>query len=72
MITKGKVSIGVEVKSSKKWDKSFNSGLQNLVDAGKIKAADGVYLGFDQLKSGPVSVLPFAKFISMMYFGKLI
>lgn len=71
IISKGKISIGVEVKSSKKWDKSFNAGLSTLLAAGKIKAAYGVYLGGDQLKSGDVSVLPFRKFVSLMHSGKL-
>lgn len=59
IVIKGKVAIGIEVKASKKWDKKFNSGLETLLDSGKIKSAFGVYLGTEKLKSGPVTVLPF-------------
>lgn len=71
VISKGKTSIGVEVKASKKWNKSFNSGLETLLSTGKIKQAYGVYLGEEQLKIGAISVLPFTKFVSLMHSGKL-
>lgn len=71
IISKGKVRIGIEVKASKKWDKSFNTGLETLLSAGKIKQAYGVYLGEERLKNANVNVYPLKKFISFMHEGKL-
>jgi predicted AAA+ superfamily ATPase len=71
IVSKGKVSIGIEVKSSKTWHKDFNSGLETLLKAGKIESAFGVYLGTEKLKSGSVTVFPFEKFIELMHKGGL-
>lgn len=71
IVSKGKTSVGIEVKSTKKWDKKFNTGLETLLEAKKIKAAYGVYLGTEQLKVGNIEVLPFRHFVSKMYADNL-
>jgi len=71
IVSKGKSRIGIEVKASKKWDKSFNKGLDALIAAGKIKQAYGVYLGEEKLKNSNINVFPLKKFISFLHEGKL-
>lgn len=71
IVSKGKNRIGIEVKASKKWDKSFNKGLETLLSMGKIQHAYGVYLGDERLKKSNIEVFPFQKFVSFMHEGKL-
>lgn len=71
IVSKGKTRIGIEVKASKKWDKSFNKGLETLLSAGKIKHAYGIYLGEERLKNSNINVFPLQKFIPFMHEGKL-
>lgn len=71
IVSKGKNRIGIEVKASKKWDKSFNAGLETLLSADKIKYAYGVYLGEERLKSSNINVFPLQKFIRFMHEGNL-
>jgi predicted AAA+ superfamily ATPase len=63
IITQGKNKIGIEVKSSKTWDKDFSRGLEVLLSAGKITAAYGVYNGTDTLVRGAVKIYPIEIFI---------
>jgi uncharacterized protein len=67
IVSTGKNNIGIEVKASKKWSKSFNSGLDVLLDSKKIKNAYGVYLGKEILKSDRVIVYPIQEFVLHMY-----
>lgn len=71
IVSKGKTRIGIEVKAAKKWDKSFNAGLETLLATGKIKHAYGIYLGAERLKNSNINVFPLQKFISFMHEGKL-
>ncbi len=70
VISSGKSIWGLEVKSSKKWTKDFNSGLNVLLAAGKIKKAIGIYTGQDVIKSGEVMVYPVRQFIEKLFSGK--
>ncbi len=70
IISAGKSLWGLEVKSSKKWTKDFNSGLKVLMAAGKIKKAIGVYCGQDVIKSDEITVYPVGKFIENLFSGK--
>jgi uncharacterized protein len=72
VVTKGKVRIGIEVKSSKKWDKSFNLGLNTLLEAGKIKTGFGVYLGEEIIKINQIKIYPVTKFIEALFSGQIL
>ena len=66
ILSSGKTSIGIEVKSSNHWDKDFNYGLDILLDSGKIKKAYGVYTGQEFIKKDRVSIIPahlFSKYL---------
>lgn len=69
IVVKGKVHFGIEVKASKKWRPEYNSGLETLVEAGKIKKAFGIYLGKEKLKYGALEIWPLQNFLSEMHQG---
>lgn len=71
ILARGQQRIGIEVKSSKKWNKDFNMGLKTLLDAGKIKSAYGVYLGDEKLKVDGIMVYPLKQFIDYLHSDKL-
>ena len=72
IISSGTKRIGVEVKSSNRWDKDFNSGLNVLLETGKISRAYGVYLGKDIIKKDKVMIYPVVEFVKLMFNNKLI
>lgn len=71
IVSKGKSVVGIEVKSSQRWDLDFNRGLNTLLEGGKIKKAFGVYLGNEKQKKGKVTVLPAHTFSQFLYKGGL-
>lgn len=72
ILCKGSAKIGVEVKSSKRWGKDFNRGLEILVQSKKINKAYGVYLGKEKLVVGNVNVYPVKDFVTALFKGELI
>lgn len=72
IVSRGKVRVGIEVKSSKSWYKDFNKGLQVLINERKIAKAYGVYMGQERLLSGGVLVYPYAEFIKEMHAGRIL
>jgi predicted AAA+ superfamily ATPase len=58
IVSLGKTNVGIEVKSSKHWDKDFNVGLKTLLSEKKIKAGFGVYMGNDILKKDNIVIIP--------------
>ncbi|MBP9682429.1 MAG: ATP-binding protein [Bacteriovorax sp.] len=71
IISKGPINIGLEIKSSKKWKKEFNSGISVLLESKKIKKAIAVYLGPDRLKSEQIDVYPLKEFLSELHSGNI-
>lgn len=67
IISRGKERIGLEVKSSKKWDKEFSNGLHTLLDTGRISQAYGIYLGDDIIKKNNVTIFPVKDFIHFLH-----
>lgn len=72
ILSKGKETVGIEVKSAKSWSKEFSFGLETLQEAGKIKKAFGVYRGNDILKKGHIMIYPIQDFIELLFNGKII
>jgi uncharacterized protein len=73
---RGQKSIGIEVKSSKKWKSDFNKGLYTGLDSTLIKKAYGVYLGKEKLvqKNGDyiIEVYPVQQFLKELHEGRLL
>lgn len=72
IVSSGKLRIGIEVKSSPRWDKDFNRGLKVLLEAGKITNAYGVYIGKEIIKKDNVMIYPVIEFVKLMYQNKLV
>lgn len=69
IISRGRQSVGVEVKASANWNRKFNFGLETLLNEKKIKAGFGVYLGKEILKVGNIRVYPVLEFIKVLHQG---
>ncbi len=66
--------IGIEIKSSSRWDKKFNQGfvqLKNEMKKHKIKAY-GVFLGKRSIQLDDVSVLPVTTFLKQLWADEII
>ncbi|MFN7904899.1 MAG: ATP-binding protein [Pseudobdellovibrionaceae bacterium] len=72
VLSKGRIRVGIEVKSSRVWSKDFNRGLKTLIDAGKIRDAYGVYLGQEVIQKDGVLVYPIKKFVEALFQGKIL
>ncbi len=70
--TKGKISIGIEVKYSKKWKSEFSKGLQVLLSQKKIKKAIVVYAGKQAELHGDIHLYPFDEFCQGLNDGEFI
>lgn len=70
--TKGFVAI--EIKSSQRWDRSFNKGLNRLTgDLGESKVrCFGVYTGEREMRSDHVVILPALEFLKKLWAGEII
>lgn len=66
IVSHGRINIGIEVKSAKTWNASYNKGLKVLQEAGKITKAYGIYTGSDILKKDKVMVLPLVDFVKKL------
>lgn len=70
--TRGKISIGIEVKSSSHWKSEFGRTLKSLHQEKIYKSVYGIYLGQDVLKDGPLSVYPFYDFVKALEKGAIL
>lgn len=70
--SRGKRSIGVEVKAARTWRPEFGAALRELVRSKTISRGYGVYLGRDALRDGGVEVLPFAEFAARLQRGDVV
>lgn len=72
VVSRGRSRVGIEVKSSRTWHKEFGAGLTTLLQAGKIAAGIGVYLGDEIIKQSEITVYPVDRFIQLLYEGRLL
>ncbi len=70
--TRGGRAFGFEVKSGSTWRSQQSKALKELVAAGSLKRAYGIYLGRDVLRDGPVEILPLAEFQRRLSAGEIL
>jgi predicted AAA+ superfamily ATPase len=70
--TKGKISVGIEVKFGKKWKSDFAKGLKVLLTENKIKKAIVVYTGEHKELHDNIQLLPFQDFCQSLYNNEII
>jgi predicted AAA+ superfamily ATPase len=70
--TRGRRSVGIEVKASSTWRSEYGTVLKSLIFAGNLDVGYGVYGGSAELKDGPVRVLPIANFFRTLAGGDII
>jgi predicted AAA+ superfamily ATPase len=61
--SRGRLSVGIEVKATARWSAKYSRALIDLQKAGIVNACYGVYLGEVALRDGPVHVLPLLGFL---------
>lgn len=71
VVSSGRTSIGIEVKSSKEWNKNFSHGLNILLDSQKIKKAYGVYMGEELIKKDRILIIPAKQFSKYLFENNL-
>ena len=72
ILTKGSRSVGIEVKSSKKWRSGFENGLSTLLEQEKIKKGIVVYRGTEIERHGNLDLIPFESFCKKLFAGEII
>ena len=65
-------AFGFEVKSGSAWRSQQSKALKELVAAGSLERAYGIYLGRDVLRDGPVEILPLAEFQRRLSAGRIL
>jgi uncharacterized protein len=68
----GKIFVGIEVKSSKKFRPEFLKGIKAFSKEKKLHSSWLVYLGSEELKVGHTRVLPVKSFLQLLHQGKVI
>ncbi len=65
--------VCIEVKYSKRWDRKWEAPMRSLAASGTIKVDKmfGVYNGSDEYDFDGVEVLPVARFLALLYQGKI-
>lgn len=72
VIDTGSKKIGIELKTSKEWKRSFNSGLNVLLQEKKINTAFGVYCGDRDLSAEGITVMSVRSFLKKLWHNKII
>lgn len=70
--SRGKHSIGIEVKASRQWRPEFGRALRTLQEQKTVTACYAAYLGDTRQQDGPVSVLPVYEFLNELSAGKIL
>ena len=70
--SRGKTSVGIEVKASTVWRTEFGAPLEEMRAEGVVQRAFGVYLGREALKKNGVDVLPLVEFLRRLSAGKVL
>ncbi|MDO8596674.1 MAG: hypothetical protein Q7R45_08620 [Sulfuricaulis sp.] len=69
---RGARALGFEVKSGGAWRSQQSKALKELVAAGSLERAYGIYLGRDVLRDGPVEILPLQEFQRRLRAGRIL
>ena len=70
--TRGQRAVGIEVKAGTRWRREYGSTLKELVGAGILDSAHGVFTGEEPLRDGPVRVWPVKEFLRRLSSGEII
>jgi uncharacterized protein len=70
--SRGRTSVGIEVKASPVWRGEFGAALEEMRAEGVVQSAFGVYLGKEHLKRKGVEVLPLVEFLRALAEGKIL
>jgi predicted AAA+ superfamily ATPase len=70
--SRGKLSVGIEVKASPRWSSKHSRALIDLHESGIVTACYGIYLGDVPLQDGPVRVLPVFEFLRELSKGRIL
>jgi predicted AAA+ superfamily ATPase len=70
--TRGRRAVGIEVKAVNRWRSGEARALEELLAAGTLTRAYGVYEGATRLRAGGVEVLPVSEFLDRLAGGDII
>jgi predicted AAA+ superfamily ATPase len=70
--SRGALSVGIEVKASRRWRREDGAALKQLIADGSIRRGYGVYQGTDRLADGKLEVLPVEEFLRRLGAGKVL
>jgi predicted AAA+ superfamily ATPase len=70
--SRGGRSVGIEVKAAERWRREDGAALRELLAAGRLRRAFGVYRGRTALRDGEVSVLPIGTFLERLAAGDVL
>jgi hypothetical protein len=70
--SRGKRTVGIEVKASSRWRPEFGRALKDLHRLGVLTEGLGVYLGERPMRDGPVRVLPLHAFARELAEGRVL
>ena len=70
--TRGAHTIGFEVKSATTWRNEYGAPLKSLIAEGALGAGFGIYAGDNELKDGPLRVLPLKQFLKALTAGQIL
>ena len=70
--SRGKLTVGIEVKASLRRRREYGRALADLHVAGAVTGCWGVYLGETPLQDGPVRVLPLRAFLGELAAGRVL
>lgn len=70
--TRGKSSVGIEVKASARWRPEYSRTLLELHGCKSLTSCHGVYLGDTALQDQSVRVLPVFEFLRNLYEGRIL
>jgi len=69
---RGRRTVGIEVKASRRWKPEFGRALRELHQLDSLQACLAVYCGSDRLQDGPVTVLPLQEFMRELAGGRIL
>ncbi len=70
--TRGRHSVGIEVKSTATWRTEYGSAIKDLIANGTLTSGFGIYTGSVKLKDGPLSIWPIQHFLKMLNAGEVL
>ena len=70
--TRADHAVGFEVKAATRWKKEYGVALKSLIAGGNLDAGFGVYTGAEELKDGPLRILPLKRFFVELTEGRLL